>query len=307
MSELGAGTRGSSLGLDALQIASIKTDPSFFPQREVSQIKTENHLLYQEVKTPSAPRIDGISVMYDRIQSEVSHSLEHQEFPCVISGDHSNAGGTIAGIKKAFPQKRLGVIWIDAHADLHSPYTSPTGNVHGMPLATALGEDNLENKVCDPEEEAIWHWNEMKGSAPRVQPEDIFFLGLRDTEEPEDKLREKHKMPNISVDQLREMGVKAAAQKAREHLADCDIIYISFDVDSLDPIVSVGTGTPVDEGFSEDEGRDLLLELVEDPRLITLEVVEINPLLDMNGNSMAEASFRILQPVVKKLEAQAKP
>lgn len=307
MSELGAGTRGSSLGLDALQIASIKTDPSFFPQREVSQIKTENHLLYQEVKTPSAPRIDGISVMYDRIQSEVSHSLEHQEFPCVISGDHSNAGGTIAGINKAFPQKRLGVIWIDAHADLHSPYTSPTGNVHGMPLATALGEDNLENKVCDPEEEAIWHWNEMKGSAPRVQPEDIFFLGLRDTEEPEDKLREKHRMPNITVDQLREMGVKAAAQKAREHLADCDIIYISFDVDSLDPIVSVGTGTPVDEGFSEDEGRDLLLELVEDPRLITLEVVEINPLLDMNGNSMAEASFRILQPVVKKLEAQAKP
>lgn len=306
MSELGAGTRGSSLGLEALQIASIKTDPSFFQDREICKIKTENRLLYQEVKTPSAPRIDGISVMYDRIQNEVSHSLEHQEFPCVISGDHSNAGGTIAGIKKAFPQKRLGVIWVDAHADLHSPYTSPTGNVHGMPLATALGEDNLENKVRDPEEEAIWHWNEMKGTRARLQAEDIFFLGLRDTEEPEDRLREKHQIPNITVDELREMGVKAAAAKAREHLADCDIIYLSFDVDSLDPIVSVGTGTPVDEGFSEDEARDLLLELVEDSRIITLEMVEINPLLDMNGNSMAEASFRILKPVVEKLEAQAK-
>lgn len=302
MSELGAGTRGASLGLDALEIASLKYDRPFFKKRKPSKVKTENHRLFKEVQEPYAKRLDGIQEMYGRIENTVSTVLKEDTFPVVIAGDHSNAGGTIAGIKKAYPNKRLGVIWVDAHADLHSPYTSPSGNVHGMPLATALHEDNLENQNNQPEEETVWHWNEMKGSNPRVRPSDLCFIGVRDTEEPENKLMAKHQIPNWTVAELRQEGVEAIAKNALEHLKDCDLIYLSFDVDSMDPMVSVGTGTPVEHGLTEEEARDLLLKLIESPKLCCFEMVEINPLLDMNGNSMAEAAFRIFKPVVEDIE-----
>ncbi|MDR9442112.1 MAG: arginase [Schleiferiaceae bacterium] len=306
MSELGAGTRGSSLGLEALQIASLKYDRPFFHLRQVKQIETENHRLFRPTQEDHAKYLDGISMMYERIERELGSALEEKDhLPCVIAADHSNAGGTIAALKRAYPKSRLGVIWVDAHADLHSPYTSPSGHVHGMPLGSALGDDNLENQQNEPGEEAIWHWNEMKGKSPRLRPADIFFLGVRDTEAPEDKLMEKHQIPNLTVDQCRELGMPAAAEKALNHLQDCDIIYLSFDVDSLDPIVSVGTGTPVDDGYTEEEARELLLHLVIDQRLAAFEMVEINPLLDMNGNSMAEAAFRIFKPVVEKIESQS--
>ncbi len=304
MSELGAGTRGASLGLNALEIASLQYDRTFFRNRPIIRVDTENERLYQEVQEPYAKRLDGIKAMYDRIQYQVGRTLKEDNFPLVIAGDHSNAGGTIAGIKKAYPKKRLGVIWVDAHADLHSPYTSPSGNVHGMPLATALHEDNLKNKNNQPEEETIWNWNEMKGPNQRVKHSDLFFIGLRDTEEPEDNLREEYGIPNVPVEELRERGVEAVAKQALEYLEECDLIYVSFDVDSMDTSVSVGTGTPVPGGLYEEEARELLLQLVQDPRLCCFEIVEINPLLDMNGNSMAEASFRILKPVVEVIEAK---
>ncbi len=306
MSELGAGTRGSSLGFEALRFASLKYDRRFFPSRNVKHIKTKNELLYKKGTMEFAKRLDGIAEMYKNIEKEVSASLKVQRPLAVISGDHSNAGGTIAGIKKAFPQKRLGVIWIDAHGDLHSPYTSPSGNVHGMPLGTALHSDNLANKNNDPGEETIWHWNEMKGPNQRVRSSDLFFIGVRDTEQPEEKLMEAEGIPNITTDELRKMGVEAAARKALEHLRDCDFIYISFDVDSMDPSVSRGTGTPVEGGLSEEEARDLLLNLVEDERLICLETTEINPLLDLNGNSMGETAFRVIKPVIEKIESKQK-
>ena len=100
--------------------------------------------------------------MYERISKAVSESIKNNFFPVVLSGDHSNAGGTIAGIKMAKPKSKLGVIWIDAHADLHTPYTTPSGNMHGMPLATALGEDNLENAVHQLDEKTAKLWNQLK-------------------------------------------------------------------------------------------------------------------------------------------------
>ncbi len=304
MSELGAGTRGSSLGFDALKIASIKYDYQFFIKRNVKRVKTENDLIYKKSTRKFAKRLDGIERMYRTIEKEVSQKLRNDYFPVVIAGDHSNAGGTIAGIKTAYPKKRLGVIWIDAHSDLHSPYTSPTGNVHGMPLATAVHDDNLENQNNQPSEETIWHWNEMKGSNQRVKHSDLFFIAVRDSEQPEINLMKKHNIPNVMVDELRKRGVKAVARQALEYLKDCDLIYISFDVDSMDPSVSRGTGTPVEHGLREDEARDLLLELVEDKRLCVFETTEINPLLDDKGNAMAEAAFRVIKPVIEKIESK---
>ncbi len=305
-SELGAGTRGSSLGFDALRIASLHQEPSFFENRPIESVETENRHLFQPTIFQTAKRLNGIVNMYDRISAKLNQQYSKSQLPIIISGDHSNAGGTIAGIKKSFPHKRLGVVWVDAHADLHSPFTSPSGNVHGMPLATAIAEDNVESQNNEPEAEAIKFWNKMKGATQRVLPSDLFFVGVRDTETPEDNLMAKYDMPNVTTAQLREMGATAVAEKALNHLGDCDLIYVSFDVDSLDPSISIGTGTPVPHGLTEEEAQSLLLRLVEDDRLCCFETTEINPLLDDKGNAMAEAAFRVIKPVIEKIEKKVK-
>ncbi|HAD97550.1 MAG TPA: arginase [Cryomorphaceae bacterium] len=300
MSELGAGTRGASLGFEALRMASFKGDIGFFKKYPVKRVKTLNDRLFKKSTRKFAKRLDGIEEMYRTIEKEVSAVLKNNNFPVVISGDHSNAGGTIAGIKTAYPKKRLGVIWIDAHSDLHSPYTSPSGNVHGMPLATALHDDNLENQNNQPSEETIWHWNELKGSNQRVMHSDLFFIAVRDSEEPEQELMKKHHIPNVTTDELREKGVEAVAKQAREYLKDCDILYISFDVDSMDPSISRGTGTPVPGGITDEEARNLIQHLLEDKRVCCFEMTEINPLLD-DRNKMAETAFSILKATINKI------
>lgn len=305
-SELGAGTRGSSLGLDAMQIASLQYDRSFFLRHAEIRLETVNHHLYQETDLAYAKRLDGIAEMYARIETAVSQSLMIGQFPLIIAGDHSSAGGTIAGIKKAYPNKRLGVIWLDAHADLHSPYTSPSGNVHGMPLATAISEDNLECQNNQPENETIWHWNEMKGPNQRVNPQDLVFIGVRSTETPEDVIIEKYEIPNYTVAEVREQGIDATVAETLDYLKDCEILYLSFDVDSMDPSISVGTGTPVPGGFTEAEAQALLSGLLKDPRFVCFETVEINPLLDDKGNVMAETAFRIFKSIFDQIEAQEK-
>ena len=301
MSELGAGTRGASLGLEALKFASLKFDPDFFMLREVQKIKTENKWLFKDSPRKFARRLDGIVRMYNNIEETLGNGLKEEPI-IIFTGDHSNAGGTIAGIKKAYPNKRLGVIWVDAHADLHSPYTSPSGNVHGMPLATALQQDNLKNQNNSPSEDTIAMWEQMKGDQQRLQYHDLFYIAMRSAEEPEISLVKEYNIPNITVDELRAIGTAEAAKQALEYLSECEMIYISFDVDSMDPSISRGTGTPVEHGLTDTEARDLLLALVEDSRLCCLEVTEINPLLDMKGNSMAETAFQIIKPVIEKLE-----
>lgn len=179
-----------ALGLEAIRIASFKTNPVFFKKYKVRSVPTVNGLLYKHVNNPFGKRIEGIVKMYRRLSAKVAETLEDFTFQIVISGDHSNGGATIAGIKQAFPGSRLGVIWIDAHADLHSPYTSPSGRIHGMPLATAIAEDNLELKTNEIKKQTNFFWQKLKGSSQRIKPEDIIFIALRDTEAPEDHLIE---------------------------------------------------------------------------------------------------------------------
>ncbi|MCC5918699.1 MAG: arginase [Cryomorphaceae bacterium] len=302
MSELGAGTRGSSMGLDALKIASFTLNKQFFRKYKVEQIPNLNDRLFEDIKTNTAKRLDGIVEMYNRISETISHHIKKNRFPVVIAGDHSNAGGTIKGIVEALPDERLGVIWIDAHADLHSPYTSPSGNVHGMPLATAIAEDNLECQQKKPSSQTSENWNIIKGEKQRVRPEDLFFVGVRSTEKPEEHLMEKYNIPNIKVPELTQKGAASVGEMALNHLKDCDKIYVSFDVDSLDSSISEGTGTPVPGGLSEEQATQLLVRLLSDPRVVCLEFTEINPVLDTKGNVMAETAFRILEKAVAQIE-----
>ena len=297
-SELGAGTRGASMGVDALKIAAIDLKSDYFRKYEEVEISDENWLLLENVKFKYAKRIRGIIKIYERLSKSVCRIMKKQAaYPIVLSGDHSTAGGTIAGIKNAYPDDRLGVIWIDAHADLHSPYTTPSGNMHGMPLATALGEDNLDMKSNDIDDKTIELWNKLKNSGgitPKIEYRDLVYIGVRDTEEQEDYLIEKHKVKNISTKELRTRSVEEIVTEVLGYLDHCDRIYISFDVDSLDPRISVGTGTPVPNGLRAKEARDLMSQLVKSPKVCCFEIVEINPTLDTE-NSMAETAFKILE------------
>lgn len=295
-SEIGAGTRGSSLGVDAIKIAALDFGSRFFKKHKSVEVPNENHLLLEGTGSPFAKRISGILTMVERVSDEVSSTLVKGEFPVVLAADHSTAAGTIAGIKAANPKLRLGVIWIDAHADLHSPYTTPSGNMHGMPLAMALDEDNLDAKVNKLDQETINYWYQLKNVgniAPKIHYSDLVLISARDMEKPEAHLLKKHKVKNITTADLRKRGVERTVIETLQYLDHCDIIYVSFDVDSLDPTTSRGTGTPVAQGLTEREAGKLMSGLLTNQKVCCFEIVEVNPTLDRE-NQMAEHAFEIL-------------
>ncbi len=308
-SEIGAGTNGASLGVDALKFTAKNQNNDFFSDRLSIDIINENKKIYNNKSEYSiSNRLDSMVRLYDDFCLKFEDIYKSGNLPIVIAGDHSSAGGTISGIKKTYPQKKLGVIWIDAHADLHSPYTSPTGNIHGMPLALSLGIDNVECQKNELSSKTIESWNTLKNNAnisPKISTNDIVIIGVRDTEKEEDYLIKKHNIKTIKVEEVRTNGVLKSSKMALEHLKNCDIIYISFDVDSMDcDLVSYGTGTPVSNGFSETEVTDLIVELCKSPKLCCFEITEINPLLDEKTNIMAETGLRILEKVTHTIESK---
>jgi arginase len=302
-SEIGAGTRGASLGTEAIRIAALDFMSNFFVHFPSEKIETENHLLFEPIHSPYAKRISGVLTMYERVSKSVKDSMKNNFFPVIISGDHSNAGGTIAGIKAAKPNSRLGVIWIDAHADLHTPYTTPSGNIHGMPLAASIGEDNEESKVHEPDEKTKKQWDQLKSFGkmePKVLAEDIVFIGLRDFEKEEKHLIDKYGMKVITTNELRRKGPENVVRAALRFLTECTDIYVSFDVDSLDSSISKGTGTPVSNGLKEREAEDLISKFMQNRKICCFEITEVNPTLDKE-NLMAEIAFNILQRSVNVL------
>ena len=302
-SEIGAGTRGASLGVDAIKVAALDYGSNMFRQHESVEVKNENQLLFEPQGSPYAKRIRGLLTMYERVSSEVQKTLRSNGFPIVLAGDHSTAGGTIAGIRMAYPKAKLGVIWIDAHADLHSPWTSPSGNLHGMPVAASLGEDNIGNKMNKPDKETVELWNQLKkvgGISPKITYRDIVFIAVRDVEPEETSLLKKHHVKMFSTAEVRRNGVERIARDTLSHLSHCNLIYISFDVDSMDSSISKGTGTPVRNGITEKEAGSLIVRLVQNEKVCCFEVSEINPTLDKE-NLMAENTFEILTKVVSQL------
>ena len=305
-SELTAGTRGSGLGPDAVIAVARSKGSTFFRDHAPVRVEDVNFMLDQDVKYPFARRIEGLVNIFERVSNTVSSTLEHGKFPLILAGDHGSAGGTIAGIKAAFPDKRLGVIWIDAHGDLHTPYTTPSGNMHGMPLATALGEDNLECQSNTPHPNVVKYWNALKNTGiegPKLSPQDLIFIGVRDTEEQEDAIIERHGIRNHTVADVRLKGAEEIARLCIEQLEHCEMVYVSFDVDSMDPeLASYGTGTPVAIGLSPDEAKVFLHTFACEEKLVCMEFVEVNPCLDDKKNRMAEITFELLEVVVDSIK-----
>lgn len=304
-SDIGAGTRGSDMGIDALEIAAINADNDFFHRHLFEDILTHNETIYQKNTNSYAKRIDHVLQQCERVCNYVSSTLENEYFPIVLSGDHSSALGVISGIKKAYPDKKLGVVWIDAHADLHSPFTSPSGNIHGMPLAAAM---QIDNKVCavnEVSDATVESWNELKNiglSQPKFSSDHLVFFGLRDFESAEQRIIDQNGILHYKVEEIRSSGLKNCVEKAIQKLDEVDMIFLSFDVDSLDcDQISYGTGTPVKSGFSSDEVLAIIELFLSTKKVVCLEVAEINPLLDNKGNKMAETAFDVLAKIERHI------
>lgn len=298
-SDFGAGKKGAALGpmalieeLKKIQFNAININQ---PTRLTPQI------VEPSTETPFGKNIETITKFQEITCTEIVNTLQNNQIPFILSGDHSNANALISGVKDFYPNQRIGVIWIDAHADLHSPYTTPSGNIHGMPLAALMGQDHREIGANQPKEITKTLWNQLKrlgrkNISPKIQGKDLVFIALRSTETQEENIITKEAIAAFTPNHIREFGIETIASKTTEHLKNCDKIYVSFDVDSLDSNLSVGTGTPVADGLSLEQAAYLLKTFIKLPQLAGFEITEINPELDTN-KPMAPLIAKLMQAI----------
>ena len=218
---------------------------------------------------------DEIVEVSQRLSEATSDSIEAGRFPLILGGDHSIAVGSISGISKHYDN--LGVIWYDAHGDLNVPEESPSGNVHGMPLRVLAGEGN-ETLV------------NLNGFAPKVKPEHIVLIGMRDLDLGERAYIKKHNILMYTMADVDRLGIETVMKESIAYLENkTDGIHLSLDVDALDPVEAPGTGTRVRGGLTYRESH-YGLELLHQSNLITsLDVVEVNPLIDYKNVTAEQA------------------
>lgn len=286
LSDLGAGKRGSHHGVKWLcERHAI--------DKKLSLVFHNNYP--SQILQPPAKYIDSLSAFFYDLLPSLSQQFQQPSFPVILSGDHSNAIGIISALCHAYPEKRIGVIWVDAHADLHTPYTTPSGNIHGMSLAALLRDDNLVNQHNAVSDEVKAYWQQLKNLAPNakgIAPQDLCFLGVRELESEEIALLTQYEIPSFSVEQMREIGIEQVLAKVKQQFADVDLIYLSFDVDSLDSSLLLATGTPVAQGFNEEELHKVLAALIALPNLKAFELTEFNPTLCAD-NTQHERVYRL--------------
>ncbi len=197
-------------------------------------------------------------------------------FPIFLGGDHSVSIGTVSGVAKASAGARTGVIWLDAHADFNTPDSSPSGNIHGMPLATLTGH-GPPSLV------------EIGGPGPSVRAEDVVLIGLRSVDLEERNLLREAGARAYTMKEIDAYGVARVVRQALKHLSHVDRVHLSFDLDALDPEVAPGVGTPVRGGLTYREAH-LVMELINEAEIVTsLDVVEVNPILDVRNGTAALA------------------
>ena len=296
---LGGAVTGADLGIEALKSVAKEAGSSLFDFNR--KVEVAGYKKYEERSDKYAYIHYGDKVLRTILETSdmILKVICNKRFPIVMAGDHSTAAGTISGILRAFPKERLGVVWIDAHADLHSPYTSPSGNAHGMSLAMATGTDNEKRKRRTLDDMTLSLWNALKDVSNKgggLDIKDIVYVGGRAFEVEEMALVEEHGNRNFTVDDIGGRKIEDIILEILQCLDHCQKIYVSFDVDSIDPSYSSGTGTPVAGGLSFEQVYRINELLVSNDKVCCWEMVEINPLLD-NNNRMARGCFEIIQNI----------
>lgn len=235
---------------------------------------------------PTATPLQKVATLAGQLAQSVCHHLAAGEFPLVIGGDHSSAVGTWSGVWAHIrPLGSLGLIWIDAHMDSHTPRTSPSQNLHGMPLASLLGQG-----------EAVL--TGIGGPHPKLQPEDVCLIGVRSFEGGEADLLRRLGVRVYFMDEVHRRGFGAVLEEALNRVTERTAAYgISMDVDALDPTEEPGVGTPVADGLRRAEVTAALRSVHDDPRLAALEIVEYNPWRDSRFTT-AEAVHDLCASVI---------
>lgn len=228
-----------------------------------------------------------ITEMNNNLAHLVYSSLKAGSFPFIFGGDHSLGLGSISGASKYF--NNLAVIWVDAHGDINTDDTTPSGNCHGMPLAAALG-------YGDPSLVNVYF------NGPKIKTENAFIIGARDLDQGEIELAEKTKLNLYTMEKIRKQGLDSVINEIINKInnSNIDAIHLSFDIDVLDKKLVPGTGTPVDGGFSLEEGKLMFKSFIETKLVKSMDFVELNPVLDVN-DSTADLCIELIDWIFKHI------
>jgi arginase len=276
--DLGADRRGVDMGPSAIRYAHLqrelqKSGHTFEDRGNVEVPIAE----MCNVNEPNLKYIDCIVPMARRTAGAVATCMQRGHFPLVIGGDHSIALGSIRGAAR---HKKLGVIWVDAHADFNTAETTPSGNIHGMPLAALCG-------LGDPRLVQLW---DGALTVPVLDPRRVVVVGARDLDVGEKRNLLQAGVTVMGMEQIDRLGMFRAMEKALAQVSqDVDGIYLSFDVDSLDPRHAPGVGTPVTGGLTYREAHLACEMVAETGKLLGMDLVEVNPILDIQNQTAALA------------------
>ena len=288
--DLGASRRGTDVGPSAMRIAGLG-----------AAIRSMGYTLAREedIMVPAMetrPREDSEARFKPQILSvctelaeRVKELMDDGEFPLVIGGDHSIAMGTVAGVSAHYRDRgeEMGLIWFDAHGDMNIPGTSPSGNIHGMPLAHLLGRG-------DPDLSGIL------GFSPKLNPDKVALIGIRDIDAGERRIINESGIHAFTMRDIDEHGMATVARKAMEIVTSgTGGFHVSFDVDGCDPTVIPGSGTLVPGGVRYREAHLLLEYCADSGQMTSMEVVELNPFMDQ-GNISAERTLRLITSALGK-------
>jgi arginase len=269
--DLGAGRRGVDMGPSALRLAGLNAKLSSLGY---SVEDLGNVSVAQQESVPIGPDnaryLPQIAKTCAKLAQMVNTAMTAQQFPLVLGGDHSVAVGTVAGVAAFFNQRgeKIGLIWIDAHADMNTPETSPSGNVHGMPLACCMG--------LGPHE-----LTEILDFAPKVEPRNVVLIGIRDVDAREADEVRKSGVTVFTMRDIDELGLRSVLERAIDIAGKGAAgIHLSLDMDSVDPDEAPGVGTPVRGGMTYREAHLAMETLSDSGRLVSMEIVEVNPVLD---------------------------
>jgi arginase len=290
--DLGAGRRGVDMGPSAVRVANLNARLSEmgYEVNDLGNVPVEQPENQPEGH-PQAKYLPQITQTCTQLAELVEQQLAGGKFPLILGGDHSLAVGTVSGVSRHLRERggKLGMIWIDAHTDMNTPETSPSGNVHGMPLACCIG--------LGPQE--LTH---MFGYSPQVAPENVALVGIRSVD---DRERDNVQRSGVHAFTMRDIDERGMRSVIEESIRVAGLgtagIHVSLDMDAVDPREAPGVGTPVRGGITYREAH-LAMETINDSgRMTSMEVVEVNPVIDEVNRTAALAVELIMSAMGKRI------
>ncbi|MEH7381055.1 arginase [Bacillus sp. JJ1533] len=275
--DLGQMRRGVDMGPSAIRYAGVveRLERLDYDIDDLGDIEITRPTREEAANDENLKNLEKVSEANEKLAVAVNEVIENGRFPLVLGGDHSIAIGTLAGVSKHY--QKLGVIWYDAHGDLNTADTSPSGNIHGMPLAVSLGIGH--KRLTD-----------IAGYHPKVKPENVVIIGARSLDEGEKQLIKQLGVKVYTMHEIDRLGMTKVMEETIDYLREkTDGVHLSLDLDGLDPHDAPGVGTPVLGGISYRESH-LAMEMLEESKLITsAEFVEVNPILDDKNKTASVA------------------